>query len=272
MSRNFCMPFKLHSPYTSYENAAEFDIIFKKDSSLDNLLDFLNEYSDKRINIIFDKDEVNYPILKTISKMEFNFAVKLNSRMMREVKQLKELNIPFYFDNTLAATSLCTLDAMFALGVSDVYIADDLCYNMSQTHALCASKNVKIRLILNRIPNTTSLRGSDYRSVVPLPQDFEALTYYVDIFEIDCGEKLDFAVFDVCYRAFFEKGKWNGNIQEINKDLAYPIYDKSIMPQYSWKRFNCGRRCSKRPNAKCDTCETMYRLSQLFVEKGLAII
>ena len=100
--------------------------------------------------------------------------------------QLQQNNIKFFFGKELPITSFTLLDEMFANGVSDIYIADDLCYNLAKVSKRCKEKGVQIRLILNRIPITSLLAYDDVRAPIFSPRHYEELNKYIDVAEFDC--------------------------------------------------------------------------------------
>lgn len=269
MAHLLCTSFSLDNEWNDDDRITEFNIIFKKDSSLNNLLDFLDKYIDKRVNISF-VDGINYSVLKSAARLYGNIAVKLRSNDIQECLKLKDIGVKYYFDNSYPAVNLCSLDSLIALGVSDVYIADDLCYNLPRTHGYCDSKGVKTRMVLNRIPCTTTFKGDDPKSPIWMPRDIDNLAFYIDIFEFD--NDLDDAYFDVLFRTWFEKKAWNENIREINLDLNIDVYDNTMLPITSIKKMSCGRRCNKRAGNKCDMCGQMADISNLLRYKGVRLV
>lgn len=269
MSQSISVSFSLDNEWNNDSRVKEFDIIFKKTSSLDNLLDFLETYEDKRVNISFPEG-INYSVLKSAARLYDNIAVKLHSNDIQECMKLKDIGVKYYFDNSYPAVNLCSLDSLIALGVSDVYLADDLCYNLERTYFYCHTKGIKVRMILNRIPSTVPFKGDDPKSPIWMPRDIDSLEKYVDIFEFD--NDLDDAYFDVMFRTWFEKKAWNNNIREINLDLNLDIYDDTMLLIASIKKMKCGRRCSQRAGNVCDVCGQMVDISTILHDKGVRLV
>lgn len=269
MSKAVSVSFSLDNEWNDDSRIKEFDITFKKTSSLDNLLDFLEKYEDKRVNISFSEG-INYSVLKSAVRLYDNIAVKLHASDIQECMKLKDINVKYYFDNSYPAVNLCSLDALIALGVSDVYLADDLCYNLERTYSYCRSKGVKTRMVLNRIPSTVPFKGDDPKSPIWMPRDIDTLSQYIDIFEFE--NDLDDMYFDVLFRTWFEDKAWNNNVREINLDLNLDIYDNTMLPIVSLKKIRCGRRCSQRAGNECDVCKEMSDISTILHDKGVRLV
>jgi len=152
----------------------------------DKLISFVEEYSNKRINISIPDDEIPINHFVTLNKIHNNIYVKLTRFQFRYAEKLKENNIKFFFDNTVPVSTFILLDELIKLGVTDVYIADDLCYNLENVSKRCQKDNVQIRLILNRIPATTINPYEDVRAPIFSPRHFNVLDEYIDVAEFDC--------------------------------------------------------------------------------------
>lgn len=109
---------------------------------------------------------------------------------MREnnYSKLQELGIKFYFSPDFPIVNFRLLDYVIQLGVTDVYIMDDLCYNLEKVRAAADKANVRIRLILNRIPSMLLNKGENVRSPIFIPETVDELSKYIDTVEFDSGE------------------------------------------------------------------------------------
>ena len=56
------------------------------------------------------------------------------------------------------------LEDIAALGVTDVYIADDLCYDLLNVRKACDKLNLSVRWILDVIPSGTVNKNADPRA------------------------------------------------------------------------------------------------------------
>lgn len=273
---NIAVQFKyLNDDVNDNENVGEFNIIFKKGkNSVDKLLEFVDMYDAKRINIKFP-DGMDMPTLKSAHRVSDKVGAILTPEMIagnRIPNELAENGIGFFFDSNLPAYNYCMLSSLLDAGVSDVYIADDLCYNMEDVHEICADRGVGIRAILNKIPMTTPNKGDDEKSVIFLPRDIEYLKDYVDTFEFDCGDPCDWAKFDVLYRTFFERSRWGGEMAEINDDIYMSYDDDTILPYLAASRYSCGRRCDMRKSNNCRKCHQYLETQRHMHDMGARIV
>ena len=109
-------------------------------------MEFLSTHLDERFDIKIDTSEYlfDYAKLKVLNAIHHNlyFIVPPKEEIC---KILKEYNINFYFEPDCAATNFRTLEQLAQIGVSCVYIADDLCYNLKRVRAACDKYNLELR-------------------------------------------------------------------------------------------------------------------------------
>ena len=262
------MPFKLHD--SRQDAVAEFDINFNKEkNSFDKFLEFTILYKDRRININF-KGDFPMSIATSIQKVSDNTYIKLSPEQIPQLSELRENGLRFFFGPAMPAHSLTSLESLINLGVTDVYVADDLLYNIQETKDICNKAGIGMRLVCNRIPATTLDRGLDYKSPLFAPQNRPLLDKYFNCYEFDCGNPYDWAKFDVLYRAWFEREGWNGDLAEINDDLrlSYPLL--AIPQSHMEYKLSCKRRCA-RPNNPCDRCRQYVDTGMTLVDMGAYI-
>ena len=240
----------------------------------DKLISFVENYSNKRINIRIIGNDIPLNHLVTLSRINKNIHVKLDLYQFSCVERLKEKDIKFYFDQHVPATTFIFLDELLNLGVSDVYIADDLCYNLENVSKRCKKDGVQIRLILNRIPATTPYAFSDVRAPIFTPRNFPELDQYIDVAEFDCfyedeSDAYNWNKFNVLYKAWFKKHDWFNDLREINSDLEifYPV--RQQMPNFIERKLNCGRQCVY--NDRCRKCDIVMEIAELLYEDDVYI-
>lgn len=265
------LPFALNNEYCY--DGVEFNIRFDRaKNSLDNLIEFVQKYPHSRINISFPAG-VHIPTLITLQKVSnYKTYARLSEADIGKVQELVDNDLFFFFDSTLCASNYTNLEAMIRCGVSDIYIADDLCYDLDEVIAICDSCNVGLRLILNRIPATSFDRGTCYSSPIYRPQDIDLLMDYFSTFEFDCGTPYDWAEADVLMRAWFDRKHWHGDLSEINKDLQFHFPNDSVVPEYTRYKINCERRCAKRIRNHCRKCRQFIEIGQVLRENNVALV
>lgn len=264
----YAIPYKYRND-TFNDDAAEFNIKFYQSrNKIEDLIEFVQEYKDKEINILFPEG-VHLPTLKSITAIGDKIAARLKASDITSVGELKEHNIKFFFDNELMVTNYTELDAFIKLGVSEIYPANDLMYNINDLSEYCKDKGVKLRLVLNRIPNTSFDKGVNPKSLILRPQDIDILNEYIDVFEFDCGEPYDWAKFDVLQRAWFVRKDWHGELYEINEDVQISFDNDAVWPTMNLDKLSCGRKCNQRLNTYCRKCEQWLDVADTLGKKKI---
>lgn len=258
LNTKLAIPFKLNNEKIN-EKVSEFNIKFNKDSKLEKLIAFIQEYPDKRINVSFSEG-VQVSILAAVTKVSDKVYARLQPSDLIKVDELREKECKFFFDAPFSANSFTQLEGFVNIGVSDLYISDDLCYNMKDVRGYCQEKNIGLRLVLNKIPATSVDAGFNLASPIYRPQDLDLLSQYYDMFEFACGEPYDWTTFDVLYRVWFENQSWHGPLHEINKDIHFIFPNDSVVPDFTSYKMNCGRRCAQRANQPCRKCHQFLEL------------
>ena len=109
-------------------------------------MEFLSTHLEDRFNIFIDTSEYDFDY----AKLKILNAVHKNLYFIIPPKKdlcynLKKNNIKFYFDFNHAATNFRSLEQIANMGVSAIYIADDLCYNLKQVRKACNAYGLELR-------------------------------------------------------------------------------------------------------------------------------
>lgn len=264
------MPFKRFNELN--DRIDEFDIEFNpKDSSFEKLIDFIHEYSHKRINVQYIGG-LDIKTARALGKVGGDVHFRLSASDIQSIGALGDSGCRYYFGNDVPAYNLTSLAAMVGLGVSDVYIKDDLFYDVHRTATYCHENNVAVRAVVNRIPSTAIGRGNSVKDMFLRPSDMPMLEGLVDTVEFDCkgsGAVYDFAKADVLYKAWFEGGKWNGDLREINDDLKFPVPNTAVFPQLTSSKLTCGLICLK--GGHCKKCEQFINIAKSLSQKKIRV-
>ena len=174
---NISVPYKLNNDDWNDKPWVEFDIPYddERPNVLDKFLDFVKLYPKRRINVCF-KNQINMQHLFIMNKASDDIYVRIKVKDVPHVKELVEEGHKFFFDSELPAYNYSTLESLCSLGTTDIYIADDLCYDLKTVKKYCEEHGVYMRTILNQIPMTTPDRGSNPKSMFWRPNDIDYLT------------------------------------------------------------------------------------------------
>lgn len=261
-------PFKFENQFN--DKISEFNINYSPGlNDFKKLVEFVDMFKDKRVNIRF-KTRINMDDVSILSKYD-NAYIRVESKDFDCVKSMRENGFKFFFDSTVPAYNIASLDYLVSLGTTDVYLYDDLMYVMDDIKKYCGKKDIGTRIILNKIPSILDYNklGYDARDVIPRPEDKKYLDEYFDTCEFDCGEPYDWHLFNVLQKVWFKDKKWAGDLREINKDLRIEYMNRSILPSISSFKFNCGQRCRMIVDYACDKCNQAVEIASSLDSKGI---
>ena len=113
-------------------------------NSKDNtLLEFLELHKDKRINIYFKKEDVNEKFLKELCEKYNNVYIKLDFQYILNNKP----DFRFFYD--LPINDIDLLIGILKLGVTDVYIVENLCFELDKIAEIVHLYNASVRAYPN---------------------------------------------------------------------------------------------------------------------------
>ena len=253
---------------TRKQDTWEYNIFFQntRKDKFDSLLIFLQEHNTERFNIIIDEDLNDYIFdlkeLKRAKDINPNIHIVIKP-YLENIQILKNLNISFYFPFNFAATNFRELEALIEMGVSDVYIADDLCYQLEKVHNICHTNNVQLRLLLDRVNSFKENANNDPKAPYFVPEVIEELAKYVDIFEF--SENTSKARLNTLYRIWFEKKEWRDSLNYLYPLLEIFIPNQYLLPYFIAYRMNCGYKCAE--GSVCKKCVQFLEIAQILYKK-----
>lgn len=255
------IPFKFK--YKLNDKVQQFNIFFDpNENDFDTLIDFIQEYQDKIINIEY-RNGVDIKTASALSKIGDNVQFRLRAEDIQKAVQLREKGCKVFFDNSLAVESWTDLYRFVNnYRVSDVYVCNDLVYELDKVCEYCHANNVRVRFVVNRAPLTFPIAKDMYKAPIYRPQDVPVLEEIgIDVIEFDCGNPYNFDELKVLYKNYIEKHFWYGQLGEINPD--FKEYDMPC-PGLNWvladKRSRCGLRCLR--GRACHMCHGLVTLAQ----------
>ena len=242
------------------KEADEISIIYNRQDTA--LPAFLEEWKDKKVILVVNNVK-EFEIHQEWKKLnaihdkypEYDFEVCFNHKEVPAIVLIDDiaanLQIPWFVQ--LPITNWDALHYFVDGGVSQVYVAEELGFDLEAVAAYCHSHNVKIRIF----PNVAqaSIKGADpLKKFFVRPDDIEFYGQYVDVCEFWC----EYDQQDIYFK-IYKGGKWLGPLKDIIKDFDHDIDNKHIVPIFGPTRVKCGKRCLKgRP---CAICEKIYDVS-----------
>lgn len=174
-------------------------------------------------------------------------AIKLNENQIYLMKDLAENNIPFFLDTIV--DNFEKLSAVASLGVSDVYICNELGFSMKEVSLFCKANDINIRVYPNIAQSSCEQFPTDnLKKFFIRPEDLYLYEEYVDILEFYV-DNLDRQ--NVLYEIYNEK-RWPDDLSYIILGLNENISNAAIAPNFGEARLNCKKKCSIGLCATCD--------------------
>ena len=238
----------------NYNIACEYNINFiNKGDNFNNLIDFLSNHPKERFNISIDISEYEFDFnqLNILNKINSNIYIKLSSDTANQQKTLKKLGIKFFFDANYAVFNYRMLEDIAALGVTDVYISDDLCYDLANVRRACDKIGVSLRWILDIIPSNTLNKNKDFYAPWVIPENIDLLSQFVDTFEF--SENTSWARLDTLYKIWFEKKEWRENLRALYPQMEIDFWNQSAFPELTQHKLYCQYKCAY--GSVCKKCE-----------------
>ena len=209
---NYCVRFSRKFEYK--EDIAEYKIVYKPKD--DQLINFLNIYSDKRIIISLTVEDMmdivtNKALEKysAIEKKNFSFLLPAISDENKKiislfVIEIKKNNIPFFFDDKVY--SIDKVWELINLGVSDIYICGELGFELEQISDKIHEAGVKVRVFPDIAQSTVASCESLTKFYIR-PEDTQYYEGIVDIFEFFIFFPNIYLILLTIIKAFFSREK-----------------------------------------------------------------
>lgn len=204
------------------------------------------------------------PILLKIKQEHSNMAVIIDFFEQREwIDKLQEEEIDFIFSDY--ARNISILAAMYLLGASEVYIAEDLCFDLPRLQTF-RSKGLKFRIWpdIAQTPAGTKQVLNPLSAFFVRPEDVNYYERFVDTMEfMRSGTQVN-VIYEV-----YQKEQWLGHIEDIILDLDVNLDNTTIVPLFGIQRTNCKKRCLL---SGCDICDRTQGLAEAFDKNDIEFI
>lgn len=249
------------------EKADEYIITFiNKPNNFDNLMEFLSVHQEDKFNIIIDTSDYDfdYAKLKILNSIHKNLIFKIPPKP-EIYNKLHEYNIKYYFGFEYAAINFRSLEQLVEMGVSCIYIADDLCYNLKRVRQACDYFNIELRWVLDFIPSFTMNKSENVRAPIILPECIDFLSKYIDVYEFIENES--WVRLETLYKIWFINKEWRENLRSIYPELDIDIWNQCMIPDFNIYKMNCGYRCAY--GSACKKCNQFKEMADDLHKKGI---
>lgn len=228
-----------------------------------NLIKFVQE-RDSNQRIVIDVTELadiedNLSILAAARQAHPQFAVLVSQDQNFFI--FEEEEIPFFFLE--GASNLGELEGILRVGVSDIYITNDLAFNLKNVSAYCHNQGVQVRVYPNVAQSSTRLFIEPLTKFFIRPDAVRVYEPYVDVFEFFGPLDRQPVLYDI-----YKDERWLGQLNEVILDLDKEIDNQTIVPYFDVLRTNCKRECGL---DMCGVCLAVEKLGKTLQTKEIGI-
>lgn len=230
-----------------------------------NPLPFMAEFPDKRI--IIDAEVVSDYLIRSLATVrkehpELNFTVAIKYKDKKHIEDFKEKDIPFFFSNFVADWD--KLQGFLSFGVTDMYIVENLGFELDRVAAILHERGVKVRVFPN-MSQSSYLETPALKQFFIRPEDIEVYDPYVDVCELVGGKKQ----LSVYYKIYAMDKKWFGPLREIIIGFDNDLDSRFVLPPFAARRIKCGKRCFK--GLPCNICDRIASAAKTLEDNNLLI-
>lgn len=268
----FCVNYKKDFKYLNDVN--EITIQFRRKNK--SLVDFLLLHQNQRINIFIQDEEdfIKNNSIKlfdaiAIEHPEINFAFKLKDykgKKTREIVEIIEDRVikhRFFFETFVKDWD--TLYGYIELKPSDIYITEDLGFELAAVGKILHSDDIRVRVFPN-VAQSSWNKTPALKKFFIRPEDVYLYEKYVDVMEFFGREES----IETYYKIYAIDKKWFGKLNEVILSFDDDNIDsRYILPHFAERRLNCGKRCLRgRP---CQVCNAIEGLASVLESENLMI-
>jgi hypothetical protein len=176
--------------------------------------------------------------------------------------KIKELGYDVFFYNLCSNWTM--LEVMKNLGVSDIYLVEDICFELEAAAALLHEAGIRIRVFPNICQ--TCVNEDDISSLKTFfirPEDIKLYAKYVDTFEF-FGEK---DKINTLYKIYAKKEAWPDDLSILITNFKDEVPNQCLSQLFGERRIKCGKKCFK--GKSCRVCDALVDMAKIMKENNL---
>lgn len=256
----YCVDYFRH--IEGLDQADEYTIKYSKKNDI--LITFLEENKDKTINLTIEEklDDVDYKTLKAIYSTFSNFRLRFEFYDSSEIENIVECGVPFFFGNRV--NNWDEFLGLIDLGVTDIYIVEDMCFDLERVAEIAQKENVKLRTYAN-VAQSTWKDTPGIKKFWIRPEDVSIYEQYIDVIEF-FGTPQQAGILLKVYK---DIKKWFGPLKEIIIGLEDGLDSRYIVSEFATRRVGCQKNCLK--GGKCRICNRVIELSKVLEKNNLIV-
>ena len=230
------------------------------------LLKFAKKYKKARIvadcTSLAEEEFLNSIDIFKLASKDGEFAVMLNYSQKSVLHDLDESNVKYFFADRV--NTIDKLTGFIKLGVSDVYITDELGFYLAEIAQRCHDNNVNIRVYPNVAQSSSEIPGDTFKYFYIRPEAIPQYESYVDYLEFFGPLDRQSVLFKI-----YKEQQWLGSLNTLIIGLDTEIPNICIVPYFDSARTNCKKRCST--NQSCEVCSNIKSLAKVLEQKDFGI-
>lgn len=231
------------------------------------LIDFLNEHKQQRVNIFIDNltnfTDMDFDIVAAAAGSGSYNAVVLVPYDQSIISRCRSHNIPFFINEHCSTWE--KVHEHLNYGVSDIYIVEGLLFELDRLAPIIHEANAAIRAFPNIAQSAPGYNPKLWSQAFIRPEDIAAYEPYIDTFEF-MGEISKQAIF---YDVYAKQGHWSADLNLLIKNLNFSIKNVSLNPSFPEKRISCGRDCIR--GGRCRRCKDYITFANVLHNNDIII-
>lgn len=245
------------------------EIIFNYKGT-ENIVDFIPKLLKKEQRANIRLNDIEFiekciPFLNKLKTVHSNFIVQIDFIYQKSyINLLQDNEIKFMFCNF--AKTKEEFYSMLKLGAEDIYIVEELAFNLKSLKPIAEKYNVNIRVFPDVAQFTLGTREAvpAISTFFIRPEDIELYEEYVDIIEFfHQDDKLS-----TIYKIYKEQ-QWLGPLETIILGAKFNIDNTTINPHFGQWRINCQKKCMFE---QCNLCMEIEKLATQFDKANIEIV
>lgn len=201
---------------------------------------------------------------KNISFCCSHYKDMLFSKLKDFADYMKRYELSFFFEKPIVDWD--TLWAVLLLGVSDMYIAERMGFELPNIKDIANRYNCQIRTYIDVCQSSVHTFDPVFSFWIR-PEDIDFYGQYIDV--IERYQDGDTIQNDTYYEIFMIQKKWSGDLGEIISGLEDSGLDsRCMLPSWN-RRAYCEKRCLK--GSPCRLCHQAVKLARDLKKEKLII-
>lgn len=243
------------------QDAQEIRFLFnRKDTTLP---DFLETYGNKNLLMTIENPEpADLKLILALYEKYHNFKCACAYHDDFVWTALRDNGIPFFFTDHVDNWDI--LQGFISLGVTEMYICNDMCFEIRAVEDILHSYGIKIRVY----PNVAQSRFGGNNGVYSFfirPDDIDLYEGMIDVVEFFCPSD-KYTNQSVLLEIYKTKKTWFGPLKEIIQNLDSDIDGSRMTTIFGDRRLICNHKCMR--GRECDICGAIEQMSAVLTDKN----